>query len=176
MHNVHQLQTEMTDPHRGAKNLLQDVPFDEDLLEDISSVTIRNFIPCTHGQDADECEHKDCYDPDRKVTISLSFKYNTSMRSKKECTILFETTLQAMIDTITMTDDCGETDATKCEGNMFSSDYEYFWCKKHLGKYNEFKLSQIIVNSDFDVGFVPLTMMKLGDKSLTMKEITFEEI
>lgn len=166
----------MTDPHRGAQNLLQDVPIDENLLKDITVTTEREYLPCTHGQDVDECEYRDCYDPDRKVTIRLSFKYNTSVCSKKECTILFEITHQAMIDTITMKDDCGATDGTKCQGNMFSTDFDYFWCKKHLGEYNEYKLSQIFVNSDFDVGIIPLTMMKFGDKSITMKEITFEEI
>ena len=157
----------------SSKIILSDVPIDESDLDDLKGELVNHpEISCPHGPDVEECD--ECFDPNRKVQIKLEFDYNTNTEYV-HCELIFETTCQAMINTITIKDTCGQYEKYMCSGNTFSSHDDYYWCKEHLGEYNEFKVSQIIGNSDFDTGIIPLLLLKTGDTSVTLQEVLFEE-
>lgn len=166
----------MEDPHKGAISILEDVPFDQEEITDISLDIVNPdpLVSCEHEDDVQDCV--ECYNANRLVTLQLTFIFKKYGWKEIECELLFQTTPQAMIDTITIKDDCGETEKSYCMGNTFTNVDEYFWCKKHSGEYSELKLSDIVVNSDWDVGSKPITLMKTGSKSLTLKEAKFTEL
>lgn len=166
----------MPDPHKGAISLLENVPFDEEEIDGMtgSLIPAEHLTPCEHSVDVEECV--ECFNPNRIVKIKLSFKYKEDMYTEVECELIYETTFQAMVNSITVKDSCGATTRELCNGNSFVHGEEYFWCTEHLGEYDELKLSDLFVNSDFDVGMKPLIMMKTGSKEITLKEITFREV
>lgn len=166
------------DPHKGAQILLdaEKVPFEDDELENVKAEIVdpEIIIPCEHKSDSRDCEH--CYDPELTVTIKLTFEYQKTASKRFSCEFIYETTPQAMIDTIIMKDKCGAEEAYLCDGNSFHTGQDYFWCREHQGEYSELKLGDILINSDFDTATKPITMMKTGAKSLTLKEATFTEL
>lgn len=162
----------MANKHTAAKNILTDVPIDETELVDLKGQLVEHpTVACSHESDVEECP--ECYDPNRKVQIELSFEYNTNTEYV-HCELIFETTCQAMINTITMKETCGEAEKYMCGGNTFSHQDDYYWCLEHQGEYNELKVSQIMVNSDYDTGLIPLLLLKTGDTSLTLQEVKFD--
>ena len=151
------------------------MPFDDSDIEEMTGSLIppETITSCDHSTDVLECLV--CFNPNRIVKINISFKYKVNWYTEMECELICETTCQAMINSITIKDSCGQEEHM-CEGNTFIHGGEYFWCTEHSGEYNELGLSDIFVNSDFDVGMKPLTMMKTGSKQVTLKEIIFKEV
>ncbi len=165
----------MTDPHCGAKNILKDVPFDETELTNLKGILLDSSITresCEHEPDVTDCVI--CYDPERIVQIQLNFEY-MAMKKNVKCELIFETTCKAIVNTIMIKEHCGKS-KDHCDGNSFAlSEGGYFWCKEHLGDYNELRLSDIFINSDFDVGLIPLSLLKTGDRTVKLLEVIFNE-